>query len=333
MRKADQEARAFWDKNQHINQDPTHWMAEPLCRLAINRRVCGEPNVWPLEAFKYLAGRRFKRGLSLGSGSGNLERVARQLDLCEEIEGVEASEVSLELARSKAEGGGFSGISYRLGNLNTVRLPRARYDVVFFHASLHHVRSIEKLLARVERAMTHDALLFIDEWVGPSRTEWNDAKMARMRALYDELPTSWRASAILQPPILVADPSEAVRSSAIIPAIHRLFDVLAERPYGGHLVAVILSQLARDNVRDIERQALIERLLALEEADLVTDPSCTFHTALVAQPKRGSARARAHISNILVRLSLVVRYWLPTGFRAIRDRAKRVARRLVGRGA
>jgi SAM-dependent methyltransferase len=199
---ADEQALAFWDSHQHINQDPTYWMAQPQCRLAINRRVCGEPYVWPLDAFKRFVGRRFKRGLSLGSGSGNLERAARQLDLCEEIEGVDGSEASVSLARSKASEEGLSGISYRSGNLNTLRLPRGQYDVVFFHASLHHVRSIEKLLARVERAMTPDGVLFIEEWVGPSRDEWNDAKMSRMRALYDQLPPSWKLVPILLTPRL-----------------------------------------------------------------------------------------------------------------------------------
>jgi SAM-dependent methyltransferase len=330
LHKADEEAQAFWDKNQHINQDPTYWMAQPICRLAINRRICGEPTVWPLEAFKRFAGRRFKRGLSLGSGLGNLERAARHMDLCEEIEGIDGSEASLEAARSKAREEGVTGISYRYGNLNTLRLPRARYDVVFFHASLHHVRSVEKLLARVERAMSPDALLFVEEWVGPARTEWDDAKMARMRKLYDELPISWKAVPTLQPPILVDDPSEAVRSSAILPAIHRLFNVVVERPYGGHLTAVILSQLAHDKVTDDDRQALLDRLLALEDADLVVNPACTFHTALVAQRKTGRARVVGHILNCLVRLSLVAHYWAPIGLRAARARARRVAKRVVG---
>jgi SAM-dependent methyltransferase len=326
---ADEEAQAFWDRNQHINQDPTYWMADPQCRLAINRRICGEPSVWPLEAFKRFAGRRFQRGLSLGSGLGSLERVVRQLDICEQIEGIDGSEASLQRASAQAEEEGLSGISYRFGNLNDLRLPRATYDVVFFHASLHHVRSVEKLLARVERAMTHDALLFIEEWVGPSRHEWNAGKMSRMRALYDQLPPSWKLVPTLQPPILVDDPSEAVRSSAILPAIRRLFDVLVERPYGGHLVAVILSQLAPGKVSAADRQALIQRLLSLEETDLAHDPSCTFHTALVAQRKRGPERAAGHVRNLLLRPILAAGYWSSAGARSMWSRSRRLARRVI----
>jgi ubiquinone/menaquinone biosynthesis C-methylase UbiE len=129
------DSRAFWDTHHHVNEDPTSWQADPQCREAINRRVSGDPQAWPLVAFQWYIRRRFRRGLSLGSGLGNLERAARQIDLCEEIEGVDASEVSLGIARARASEEGLTGISYRAGDLNSLRLPRARYDVVFFRAA------------------------------------------------------------------------------------------------------------------------------------------------------------------------------------------------------
>jgi SAM-dependent methyltransferase len=312
----DEQARAFWEEHSHISEDHTYWMADPRCREAINRRVSGDPGAWPLIAFQRYIGRRFRRGLSLGSGLGNLERAVRQMDLCEEVEGVDSSEAALEAARSKAREEGLTGITYRRGDLNTLALPVARYDVVFFHASLHHVRSVEKLLARVERAMTPDGILFLEEWVGPSRTEWDENRLARMRALYAELPESWRVFPTLQAPIAVDDPSEAARSSAILPAVRRLFHVLEERPYGGHLVAVILSQLVHDAVPEAERQALAQRLLALEDADLAKDPSCSFHTVVVARRKR-RGRIAGHVRTLFVRLGLAARYRAPRAWRSI----------------
>ena len=313
----DDEARSFWNTHHHVSEDPAFWMAAPLCREAINRRICGDSSVWPLDAFRRYVGRRFRRGLSLGSGLGSFERAARQIDLCDEIEGVDASEASLDIARAKALAEGHSAISYRSGNLNTLHLPRVRYDAVFFHQSLHHVRSVEKLLARVERAMTPDGIIFLDEWIGPSRTEWTDERLVRLRALYAELPESWRRFPVLKEPVEVNDPSEAVRSSAILPAVRRLFHVLAERPYGGHLVSVILWQLLHENVPEADRQALIVRLLALEEEDLARDPSLSFHTVLVARRKRGVARFAAHARTVGVRLGLAARYRIPTAWRIL----------------
>lgn len=332
MGEATQEkARAYWDRHHHTNEDPASWQANPRCREAINRRVSGHPEAWPIVAFKWYIGRRFQRGLSLGSGLGNLERAARSIDLCEAIEGVDASEVSIDIAKSRAKAEGVTGISYRVGNLNTLRLPRDHYDVVFFHASLHHVRSVERLLARVERALTPDGILYLEEWVGPSRTEWNDSRLAKMRALYAELPASWRAYPVLRAPIVADDPSEAIRSSAILPAVHRLFRVIAERPFGGHLVAVILSQLS-DRVAEADRDALIERLLAMEEADLASDPSCSYHAVVVARRKSGLARVTGHALTIVVQLGVATRDLSATAWRVlVADRARAIARTHVGR--
>jgi len=320
------DARTFWDAHHHINEDPEiSWMAEPKCREAINRRVSGLPEAWPIVAFQWYIGRKFRRGLSLGCGLGNLERAVRQIDLCEEIEGVDASEVSLDIARSRAKTEGHAGISYRVGDLNTLVLARERYDAVFFHASLHHVLSMEKLLARVERAMTPDGILYLEEWVGPSRTEWNDARLARMRTLYAELPEAWRAYPVLRAPIQPDDPSEGVRSSAILPSVRRLFDVIVERPFGGHLVAVILSQLSRDKVPEADRQALIERLLGLEDADLARDPSCSYHAVIVARRRKGVGRAMGRLLTFVARLGVATHDFIESAWQVLVARRVRAA--------
>src|SRR5438105_1030578 len=79
------------------------------------------------------------------------------------------------------------------------------YDAVFFHQSLHHVRSIEKLLVRVERALARDGLLFLDEWTGPSRREWTNERLAKLRRIYADLPQEWRRFPILQKPLEIND--------------------------------------------------------------------------------------------------------------------------------
>jgi hypothetical protein len=174
--------------------------------------------------------------------------------------------------------------------------------------------------------MTPDGILFLEEWVGPSRTEWNDSRLAKMRALFAELPQSWRVCPVLQPPIVVNDPSEAIRSSAILPAVRRVFHVLGERPYGGHLVAVILSQLCRDSVPDEDRQALIRRLLALEESDLAHDPSSSYHVVVVARRKTRLARASGHARTFLVQLGVSARYGIETTWQVLIARPIRAAR-------
>jgi predicted SAM-dependent methyltransferase len=280
-------AEEFWDGHHHILEDPGFWMAHPLCRAAINRRVSGDPNVWPLTALGAFAGCPLRRALSLGCGTGSLERTAMRLKMFGEIDAMDSSEASLHIARERASEEGLEGIRYSRGDLNDLRLPRRAYDVVLFHQSLHHVVAIEQLLARVGLAIAPDGLLALDEWTGPSRDEWDDRQLARVRRMFQELPPEWRRWPQLRDPIEHHDPSEAVRSSAILPAVRSLFHVIVERPYGGHIVPILLSQAALDKIPKELLDSLVSRWLAIEDEDLARDPALSFHTALVARPRIG----------------------------------------------
>lgn len=318
-RLADRETEAYWDDHHHgASEDAGFWMAHPLCRAAINRRVGGDPAVWPLDWFRRrYAARPFHSAISLGCGAGNLERAAIKLALCDAITGFDVSARSLESAREKAREEGYAGIRYVRADLNRMRLPRRRFDAAFFHQSLHHVRSVEKLAARVARSLTADGILFLDEWTGPSRSEWDDREMAPARRLYAEMPREWRRTRELHKPVEGIDLSETVRSSAILPAIRLLFDVIEERPYGGHLVSLLLPQLDREHVPAGELDRLVERWLTLEDADLEAHPPRSYHTVVVARPRRGAAALSAELSALARRARLAARYRIPTAWRIL----------------
>jgi O-antigen biosynthesis protein len=323
-RLADEEIRSYWDRHhQHRTDDPDFWMADADCRRAINRRVTGDTDLWPLDWFhRTWVGRPFRRALSLGCGSGSLERSARRLGLCESITGVDASEASLAEARAHASEEKLDGISYRAADLNALTLPRAHHDAVLFHQSLHHVRSVEKLLARVARALEPEGLLYLDEWTGPSRSEWRPERLATARALYDALPVAWRLQPALKAPIERYDLSETVRSSAILPAVRRLFEVVEERPYGGQLVAVLLPQVDAAAMPPLARRELVRSWLALEDEELGRDSSRSYHTVIVARPRRGASAALGQASNFAVRVGLALRYRVPTAIRIVTGRHK-----------
>lgn len=326
MRSEDDQARGFWEEHHHLAEDADFWMAHPLCRDAINRRVSGLPYVWALDAFAAYVRRRFALGLSLGCGLGTLERAVRRLDLCEAIEGVDGSQASLDEAREKAREEGLSGITYWRANLNSLALPRRHYDAIFFHQSLHHVRSVEKLLDRVARALRPDGWLYLDEWTGPARTEWTPAALTRARAIFAGLPAEWRKTPTLQPPVQTYDPSECVRSSAILPGVRRLFDVIEERPYGGHLVSVILPQLERDRIPAARLDGLVREWLAEEDEDIARDPARSWYTVLAAKPRRGWRAPSARAANLAVRARLAARYRVPAALRTLTGRHRPAGR-------
>ena len=83
-------ARDFWDNGAPGEPEDRYWGSQPLVRRAINRRVTGDPNRWPMEWFaaKY-APTALPLGLSVGCGTGLLERDILAKGLCTRVEGVD----------------------------------------------------------------------------------------------------------------------------------------------------------------------------------------------------------------------------------------------------
>ena len=259
-------ARRFWSSETARDAEDHYWGAQPLVRRAINRRVTGDPNRWPMEWFRETyAQEPFARGLSIGCGSGLLERDVLAKGICEAMEGIDFSEESLEQARFAAEEEHLSDrLEYRAEDINALKLPRARYDIVFFHGSLHHIRQVERVLTEVRQALMPGGIVYLDEYMGPSRSEWTDEGWGFARSAFDSLPEELKNRPNLMIPLPMDDPSESIRSSAIRPAAARLFEILEERPYGGNILWFVFPCLDMERLRQDTTGAL-SRLIALEE--------------------------------------------------------------------
>lgn len=280
MTNNDDKAKQFWDREIH---DPTAvtWMAHPLVRAYINRSISGHPGHWPMDWLEsWLGGRRFRRGLSIGCGGGGLERDLIRRNICDRIDAFDGSQESIRIAKEEAANHGYADrITYWVGDFNEPRLPADTYDIVFVHQAMHHVAKLEKLYRAIMTTLTPDGLLYMDEYVGPSRHEWNDQTFAPHRAIFAALPSEVRTDDHLPLPIQPHDPSEAIRSSEIIPELQVGFDVAAQRGYGGNVVSVMYGFL---HITD----PLVEQLIAEEERVLAAgDPP--LMAVLIARPKRG----------------------------------------------
>jgi SAM-dependent methyltransferase len=279
-------AATYWDHHHRVAEDPLFWMANPLCRAAINRRVTGDPNLWPLDWFaREFAGGGFRRGLSLGCGMGSLERSARRIALCDSILGLDFSAESLGVGRKRARAENVRGVTYATADLNEPDFGVAAFDVVFIHQSLHHVVEVERLLDAAALCLLPGGLVYMDEWTGPSQDEWTPQLLARAAELFAAAPRSWRNHRRLKPPISLEDPSEAVRSSAILPAARQRFTTAAERPYGGQIVAVLLSQMNAAAAADAAFPEALAHWLELEDEEIAADPARSFHTVAVLSPR------------------------------------------------
>lgn len=279
----------FWDR-EVVEKQHVPWMAIPKVRLYLNRLIGAGEALWPIELFeRFLKGRTFDRALSIGCGSGALERELLRRGLCRSMDAFDGSVMSLLQARREAAAAGLSGkVRYFALDFNEPVLPKRRYDIVFFHQSAHHVGKLEKLYRAIMRALKAEGMVYLDEYIGPSRFEWatQPALLEPHQRIFEEIPRALRLVDRLGVPIQADDPSEAIRSSEIESQLAVGFDLLGRQPYGGGILSVVLPSLRVDAVDD----ALLDRLI---EEDRTAPP---YYTLIAAAPKRGLrgliARAR-----------------------------------------
>lgn len=260
------------------------WMQEEVVRHHINRRVTGSEGLWPIEWYgRYLGPRRFGNALSLGCGDGALERDLLSKRICASITALDLSERALDRARSLAADAGLSGITYARADLNSLVLPPAAFDAAFFHQSLHHVEDLDACLRAVASALRPEGLMYLDEYIGPSRHQWSRQLLKEAEELFARLPRAVRRSRRLRLPVDWRDPTEAVNSSGIVAAVSRHFTILERRDYGGNYLSVIYPHLRLERLTPAERDEILLELIRAEERDLAAG-GASFHAVLVAAP-------------------------------------------------
>lgn len=108
------------------------------------------------------------RVLELGCGPGwlSLELARNGLD----VEGIDISEKSLEIARSFLKKNiyknNFGSLVYRLEDLNKIILKESFYDSVVVCAALHHILKIEQLIKEVKKALKPGGNFLVFDHIG-----------------------------------------------------------------------------------------------------------------------------------------------------------------------
>jgi SAM-dependent methyltransferase len=254
-----------------------------MVRRAINERVTGRPDEWPLEWFQFEhCPAIFDTGLSIGCGSGGLERDVRRKDLCRRVVGIDISAGALESADNAANDEGLDGISYVRADFNRLDLPVDRFDVVFFHQSMHHVAELEHCIGQVRRSVKPGGFLYLDEYVGPSRDEWSGSLLSAAQRAFARVPREFRRVDAVPLPIVQDDPSEAIRSSEILPLVAANFEVVARRDYGGNLLSLIHPLVRWESMEEAPRAYLLRELIRREDG-LLRSGVPSYYSVIVAR--------------------------------------------------
>ena len=256
------------------------WMAHPLVREAINRRVSGDPQVWPTTWFRRAFAERlpFRNALSVGCGAGDLERDLASNGAVESITGIDVVAAPLEVARTRA---GELPIRYeRADARDYLGSHRASFDAIFFHGSLHHFERVDEIVRLAREALVPGGLLFADEYVGPSMHQWNALRLLPLNIAYYRLPRTLRRPRLVRAPRNPEDPTEQIASAEIVPAIERHFKIIERRDYGGNLLAIVYPNLEKDVPREM-LDAAVARLIAWED-EMLRSGTPSHHAVIVA---------------------------------------------------
>jgi SAM-dependent methyltransferase len=293
--KPDSTGGAYWDEVGHHLGDERmlrFWLAHPDVRAYVNEAVSGSPDVWAVEWF----GREFRDLLPLdrcaviGCGTGSLERDLVRRNIARSVTAIDVAPAAVAFAREEAEREGVGeAIRYEVREAaGFLREHPREFDGIFFHGALHHLEPVGEILRLAKASLRAGGILYLDEYVGPSMRQWKWWRLVAANvAYYLAAPRRLRRPRLVRAPRNPEDPSEMIDSASILPAVRREFEVLAERGYGGNLLALVYPNLRHEAARGDELGRVVGRLIRMERA--VVRVAGSHHAVVVGRVAEASA--------------------------------------------
>ena len=265
----------------------SNWWIIPEIKERWNKLITGNPKV-TYEKYMmkgYLKNKKNLRLLSIGSGSCSHELNLATYSNFNEIVCVDIADNRLKEAQKIAQKKNLKNISFICAN--ALEYPfESNFDIVFFHSSLHHFDHISYLIPhKIIPLLKSDGHLIINEYVGPTRIQHPKHQLQAINRGLKLIPTKfrerfktgwikkrYRGSGLIR--MILADPSECIDSSSILPTIHTHFNTIAERPYGGNILMHVLKDISHHFLdMDSEKKDILNSLFDFEDEYLQNQPS------------------------------------------------------------
>lgn len=213
------------------------------------------------------------RGLSLACGSGRAERHALSQGICTSFHGIDVAEDAIQEARKIAKRESLD-ISYEVGDLNTIQLEPASYDLIITQNCLHHVLQLEHLADQIHGALAPDGAVWIHDYVGETQFQYSEKRLEIANAVLGLLPKKLRTNRISEmvishrnrpTPGELPSPFEAIRSAEIMPIFLERFDVLEKHENGAIMRLVIPLGAKNDYLENDDTKSIFELLYYLDD--------------------------------------------------------------------
>lgn len=274
-----------------------HWWDSPVIMGHCQRLITGNPET---DIYKFLKENfisdTLENGLSICSGSGEFERGLIDRGICKKIDAYEIAEERAREGMRIAKEKGYP-ITFYIEDVNKALFKKNNYDIFFSWSALHHIENLEGVCENVREALKDGGLLFIQEFVGPSQFQWTDKQMEIVNRILSLLPNRLKfnhmdgtvLTEIRRPSIddmNRIDPSEAVRSSEIIPIIERYFDVKMVKYFGGSIFNLLFNGIITNFDHSCDRDVTLIKIILLMEELLIENHILNSDYALIVAKKR-----------------------------------------------
>ncbi|MCK5401599.1 MAG: class I SAM-dependent methyltransferase [Flavobacteriaceae bacterium] len=263
-----------------LNIESSNWWNIPKVKERWNFLITGNSQL-EYEDFvikKFLHPTKKLKMLSLGSGICSHELKFAELGNFKEILCLDLTEVLLNKAEAIASKKDLNNINFEVQNVNNYTFPKNYFDIVFFHASLHHFKNLDELLGhKVKQTLKKDGKLIMNEFVGATRLQFPRHQINAINKSLKILPKKYRKryklnlykNTIYGPGLLrmiIADPSECVESNNIMPTIHKHYSTIFEANYGGNILMTTLKDLAHHFIElNDEKENILKQLFEFED--------------------------------------------------------------------
>jgi SAM-dependent methyltransferase len=288
---------AHWDQRV-TEKRPTRWMTHPWVVAKVNR-LAGEieSETWGAGLLARLQAKHanelpFRHGIAVACGNGLIELDLVKRGIVERFECFDFAEQRIAVGRKRAEQAGLSDrITYHASDAFAEVTGAGEFDFVHWRNAIHHMLDTREAIAWSARCLAPGGVLYLDDYVGPSRFQYPDDEMAVFNEVYAALPRRFLARSDsrggfyprrLERPdeaaVIRVDPSEAADSANIVPALLESFpDADIVRVSGGLFQAGLHDIMGNF---DPERDAAVLNLLWAHERTLVAHGHLNWAQAL-----------------------------------------------------
>lgn len=254
--------------NHDVYYQGVYWNDYAIVRDELNRRATGSSRTIWQDHFTSSTKPQFSKALIINCGNGWVERDLFDRGMFKEAVAFDASDALLQQAD---ENRGGRPITYQKvdGNEITSGTIGTGYDLVVNHAACHHVGRLFRFMRVMSEVMVPDGVMLNWDYIGSDRNQYPYLLWDKVTGYNKQLPETARADLAYPhlPTMLATDPSEAIRSSAILPAFRKYFDVAHLAMLGGGLAyPLITHNQALARIPREEADPIIRKLLNDDES-------------------------------------------------------------------